>query len=175
MRTHTHEVMDELSSLKDTYRQQCLTFVAEVGKLDKTIIEHSEALNQRCNKLDSVVIEHKMQHKLHDSNIAALMTRMKIAEEDIVNLQTETIRIDRVKTELTHFLQTKKKFELKHIELDVRLFKCTNHVITHDNFYDKYLPIRSQALINETLRAILSGKERRRLELYDNEKNSLLY
>jgi hypothetical protein len=42
MRTNTHEVMDELSGLKDTYRQQCLTFVAEVGKLDKTIIEHSE-------------------------------------------------------------------------------------------------------------------------------------
>jgi len=60
MRTHTHEVMDELSSLKDTYRQQCLTFVAEVGKLDKTIIEQSESLNQRCNKLDSAVIEHKM-------------------------------------------------------------------------------------------------------------------
>ena len=37
------------------------------------------------------------------------------------------------------------------------------------------MPIRTQALINETLRSILSGKERRRLELYDNDKNSLLY
>jgi len=55
------------------------------------------------------------------------------------------------------------------------LFKCTNHVITHDNYYEKYLPIRTQALVNETLRAILSGKERRRLELYDADKNSLLY
>jgi hypothetical protein len=30
-------------------------------------------------------------------------------------------------------------------------------------------------MINETLRSILGGKERRRLELYDNEKNSILY
>ena len=37
------------------------------------------------------------------------------------------------------------------------------------------MPIRTQGLINETLRSVLSGKERRRLELYDNEKNSILY
>ena len=30
-------------------------------------------------------------------------------------------------------------------------------------------------MINESLRAILGGKERRRLELYDNEKQFLLY
>ena len=30
-------------------------------------------------------------------------------------------------------------------------------------------------MINETLRSVLGGKERRRLELYDNEKNSILY
>lgn len=30
LRTHTHEVMDELSKLKDTYRSQCESFVAEV-------------------------------------------------------------------------------------------------------------------------------------------------
>jgi hypothetical protein len=45
MRKHTHEVMDELSKLKDTYRAQCEIFVAEVGKLDKTIIEHADHLN----------------------------------------------------------------------------------------------------------------------------------
>lgn len=116
-----------------------------------------------------------MKLNLHESNIGELYTRIKAAEEEIVKLHTETNRLDRVKTELSFFLKTKKKFEIKNIEHDVKLFKCTNHVITHDNFYDKYLPIRTQALINETLRATLSGKERRRLELYDNDKNSLLY
>ena len=55
------------------------------------------------------------------------------------------------------------------------MFKNTNHSITLDNYAEKYLPIRTQGLINETLRSVLSGKERRRLELYDNEKNGLLY
>ena len=30
-------------------------------------------------------------------------------------------------------------------------------------------------MINETLRSVVNIKERRRLELYDNEKNALLY
>eukprot|EP00352_Strombidinopsis_acuminata_P009688 CAMPEP_0176352092 /NCGR_PEP_ID=MMETSP0126-20121128/10748_1 /TAXON_ID=141414 ORGANISM="Strombidinopsis acuminatum, Strain SPMC142" /NCGR_SAMPLE_ID=MMETSP0126 /ASSEMBLY_ACC=CAM_ASM_000229 /LENGTH=75 /DNA_ID=CAMNT_0017702995 /DNA_START=400 /DNA_END=627 /DNA_ORIENTATION=+ len=36
-----------------------------------------------------------------------------------------------------------------------------------DNYLEKY--------INETLRSVLSGKERRRLELYDSDKISILY
>lgn len=47
--------------------------------------------------------------------------------------------------------------------------------MTHDNFYDKYMPIRVQQQIGETLKSILGGKERRRLELYENEKNTLMY
>lgn len=100
---------------------------------------------------------------------------MKSAEDNITALQTESVRLDRVKTELSLFTSQTKKFNIKNIEQDIKLFKCTNHVITHDNYYEKYLPIRTQALVNETLRAILSGKERRRLELYDADKNSLLY
>lgn len=110
-----------------------------------------------------------------DSKTDELANRVKFAEEEIVKLHAETARLDRVKTELALFIKTKKRFELKDIEHDVKLFKCINHVVTHDNFYDKYLPIRTQAQVNETLRAVLSGKERRRLELYDNEKTSLLY
>ena len=78
-----------------------------------------------------------------DSNTEEIDNRLKAAEQEIVKLHTETFRLDKVKTELSLFLKTKKKFELKDIEHDVKLFKCTNHVVTHDNFYDKYLPIRT--------------------------------
>jgi len=79
------------------------------------------------------------------------------------------------KTDKLLFFRTKKRFELKNLEQDIKLFKASNHCHTLDNYLEKYLPIRSQALINETLRSVLSGKERRRLELYDSDKTSLLY
>ena len=100
---------------------------------------------------------------------------MKSAEEHIMELEKEARRLEADKTDKTLFYKTKKKLDLKDLEQDIKLFKNINHCITLDNYLEKYLPIRTQGLINETLRSVLGGKERRRLELYDNEKNSLLY
>ena len=100
---------------------------------------------------------------------------MKAAEGAIMLLQQETTRLEADKTDKTLFYRVKKKLDLKDLEQDIKLFKNTNHCVTLDNYLEKYLPIRTQGLINETLRSVLGGKERRRLELYDNEKNSLLY
>lgn len=100
---------------------------------------------------------------------------MKAAEEAILLLEKETLRLEADKTDKKLFYKTKKKLDLKDLEQDIKLFKNTNHCITLDNYLEKYLPIRTQSLINETLRSILGGKERRRLELYDNEKNAILY
>ena len=79
------------------------------------------------------------------------------------------------KVDTVLFKKTVRKLECKDLAIDIRLFKQTNHAISMDNYLEKYLPIRTQALIDETLRAVLSGKERRRLELYDAEKNAILY
>jgi len=51
---------------------------------------------------------------------------------------------------------------MKDIEHDIKLMKVLNHATTHDNYFDKYLPVRMQGIIRETLLACLSGKERRR-------------
>ena len=64
---------------------------------------------------------------------------------------------------------------MKDIEHDIKLMKVLNHATTHDNYFDKYLPVRMQGIIRETLLACLSGKERRRFQLYDHEKSSILY
>ena len=53
--------------------------------------------------------------------------------------------------------------------------KCANHVSKHDNYMERYLPIRTQNLINDTLSSVLGGKSRRRLELYENEVTGLLF
>ena len=57
----------------------------------------------------------------------------------------------------------------------MKLSKTTNHILGLDNYLEKYNPIRVQEFINETLRSVLDGKERRRLELYDSEKTAILY
>ena len=100
---------------------------------------------------------------------------MDTAEQYIIELQKDTKRLQFEKTDNKKFLKVKKSLECADLENEIKLFKSINHCITLDNYLEKYLPIRTQGLINETLRSVLGGKERRRLELYDNEKNSILY
>ena len=175
MQSHTDDVMGELSQLKETYQKQCDLFVEEVNNCNKLIMEHAERLTDYCQKLENVQIQHKGQLDTHTSQVAELYSRVQTSEKAILALEKETTRLEADKTDRTLFVKTKKKLDLKDLEQDIKLFKNTNHCITLDNYLEKYLPIRTQGLINETLRSILGGKERRRLELYDNEKNSLLY
>ena len=175
LQEHTDEVMKELSDLKQTYQKQCDLFVSEVDNCNKLIITHSERLTEYCQRLEKVQVTHKGELDLHTSQVTELYSRTKKSEDSIMDLEKEAIRLEADKTDKTLFFKTKKKLDLKDLEQDIKLFKNTNHCITLDNYLEKYLPIRTQGLINETLRSVLGGKERRRLELYDNEKNSLLY
>ena len=175
LQSHTEDVMKELSGLKETYQKQCDLFVSEVDNCNKLIIEHAERLTEYCQKLEGVQDQHKGNLDLHTSQIQELYSRMKTAEDAILALEKETRRLEADKTDRTLFYKTKKKLDLKDLEQDIKLFRNVNHCITLDNYLEKYLPIRTQGLINETLRSVLGGKERRRLELYDNEKNGLLY
>lgn len=175
LQSHTDDVMAELSKLKETYQKQCDLFVSEVDNCNKLIMDHTERLTDYCQRLEKTTIDHKGIMDNHTSQIQELYSRMKSAEQHIMDLEKETTRLEADKTDKVLFYKTKKKLDLKDLEQDIKLFKNINHCITLDNYLEKYLPIRTQSLINETLRSVLGGKERRRLELYDNEKNSLLY
>jgi len=96
-------------------------------------------------------------------------------EGDNKDLRQITATLEIQKVNKSQFLNTRKKHDLKGLEHDVKLFKNQNHCNTLDNYLEKYLPIHVQHQINDTLMSVLGGRERRRLELYDNDKNSLLY
>ena len=59
--------------------------------------------------------------------------------------------------------------------MTIKIMKAKNHAETLDNYMDKYMPIRMQTQINETLYSLLSGTERKRLQLYESDKSFLLY
>ena len=80
-----------------------------------------------------------------------------------------------MKLNKSEFAKKAKMIDLKALEHDVKIFKVQNHTSTLDNYLEKYMPIHVQTMINDTLMSTLGGRERRRLELYDSDKNSLLY
>ena len=80
-----------------------------------------------------------------------------------------------MKADLVDFKAATKKLELAGLRHDIVLAKGQNHCAGIDNFVERFLPLIVQRQIDDTLRSTFSGKERRRLELYDVEKHSLLY
>ena len=68
---------------------------------------------------------------------------MKMAEEQIIELQKDTTRLQFEKTDNKYFMRVKKQLECSDLESEIKLFKAINHCITLDNYLEKYLPIRT--------------------------------
>ncbi len=100
---------------------------------------------------------------------------MTFVEDDNKDLRQIAANLELVKLAKAEFNRKVKKMDLKSLEHDIKLFKAQNHCSTLDNYLEKYMPIHVQTMINDTLMSTLGGRERRRLELYDSDKNSLLY
>ena len=64
--------------------------------------------------------------------------------------------------------------EHQHAE-DVLMKNLKDHCIALDHYLDKYQPVRMQQYIYDSLSTCLKGDERRRHELFNEQKISKLY
>ena len=169
------DVMGELAELKESYQKQSDIFVYEVQHCNQLINDHAHELTTHCSRLDQLTDDHFQRLENHENLLQELQGRTTIAEKNISRHEDEIQRIQVLKTDNKAFLRAKRKLELQDLQHELQLFKNTNHCATLDNYLEKYLPIRCQTLITETCQSVLDGKAKRRLELYDCQKNSLLY
>ena len=141
MQTHTKEVIEELTELKTTYTRQSEAFVGELRKLEERQIKDFDRLTRATNQLQQTVNEHGVKLLGHDSQLSELYGRMKLAETEIQKLHATTTHLDTVKTDKVDFIKARKKLDLKNLQQDVKLFKCSNHCLTLDNQELSRLPL----------------------------------
>lgn len=175
MQIHTKQVQAELIELKNTYRQHSEKFVAEIKALNDQLIKYVNETHLTCEQLQEVTKSHQYQLNSHLNEIDTLKARTTFVEQDNKELRQIAATLELVKLTKAEFQKKTKKMDLKALEHDIKLFKAQNHCSTLDNYLEKYMPIHVQTMINDTLMSTLGGRERRRLELYDSDKNSLLY
>jgi hypothetical protein len=125
--------------------------------------------------LQEITKNHGFKLQTHLNEIHTLQQRCTFLESDNKDLRAICADLELRKLNKAEFLKKVKKMDLKALEHDIKLFKAQNHCSTLDNYLEKYMPIHVQTMINDTLMSTLGGRERRRLELYDSDKNSLLY
>lgn len=116
MQTHTKELIEELTDLKDTYKKQSEAFVGELRKLEERQIRDFDLVTRTTNGLTNLSNEHGVRLNLHDSQLSELFGRMKLAEKEIEKLRAVTTHLDTIKTNKVDFIKAKKKLELKNLQ-----------------------------------------------------------
>jgi len=80
------------------------------------MIENLQQLSQRCDRLDGFTNQQQMKLNILDSRLSELYSRVETVENELPKLYAETLRLDKIKTDLTVFRQAKKKLDVKNIE-----------------------------------------------------------
>ena len=93
----------------------------------------------------------------------------------MLQLEKVSISLSEKKCDSVTFQKNIDRVDKTVKELNDIVYLTKTHCHAIDNYLDKYEPVRIQTMIGDTIRASLSGKGRRRHELYDNDKIGLLY
>ena len=99
-----------------------------------------------------------------------LEERTKSHTKSIETLNILTANLKESKQEKANFqeqkMQIQSQFDAVHNDLDAHL----NKIKTMEHFIDKYIPIRVQQLISETIAAIASHSQAQRMQNFEMEK-----
>ena len=90
-----------------------------------------------------------------------------------VQNQLNTYEYSKMNTE-----DAQKKEEKWEIELEYLREKsetCENHFAMVENFVEKYIPIRIQSQISETLNVIVPKEGKKRLDAFEHDKFSVMH
>ena len=111
----------------------------------------------------------------HENSIRELLNRMNTSES-MIETNTKNIAIfNETKLDKNIFYDEKKEVHTLLRERKGDMERIENHCTTIENYIDKYLPIRTQFIVSDTLESIIGIKERHRMEKYNTEKFALMY
>ena len=116
LESYTKDVMEEVSKLKITYKDQCDRFIEELRVLNLQLNEDVEKLTQHCLNQDLALDDHNNRLKVDDSRIKGLTTRIERAEENILDLKMDVTMLESGKTDVITFRQKVKQLEMKDLE-----------------------------------------------------------
>ena len=107
--------------------------------------------------------------------VTGLKGQVASSQERITSAELTCQNLEHSKCEVTEFTDNIRRLDTRMAGLETNVSETRNICTALDSYLWKYLPVRTQSIVSDTLRACLGGQERRRHELYDNDKVALLY
>lgn len=173
--TKMHEQSDQLTEFVDVTRAQVGEIMERIRVESSQRTAADDELNQRLSTLRKDTQATQDQADATTVSLNSLSKVVGNGQERIAALELLTKQLADSKCENSEFLDNMKRLDDFMETLDTRVSETKNLCLKLDNYLFKYLPVRTQSVVGDTLRACLTGVERRRHELYDNDKIQLLY
>jgi len=172
---NTTNVLDEFTDIKDTMRNQNKSFAENLSRINSYLITYQADLRKQISELWNFTGKLNLNEQDHQGHISEMFERVKESEKEIQNLDKARIKLEMVKCDNTVFDENRKRTDTEINELNAFVSATKDHCKALDHYLYKFQPVKMQNMISDTMRSILTGNERRSHELYEAEKNSLLY
>lgn len=150
-------------------------FIYQLSKTSNDLADSMVQIREQNSRMSQVLDKKTSDFETVENHTNMLLQRMKKAELEVQQLKKDTIKLETQKLDESLFISTIGPVQKQLVEHESRVSNNLNHCETIDSYLDKYQPIRTQFLIQETLEAVLSSKDKRKLEVYSSEKFQILY
>ena len=170
-----HEQSEQLNEFVDVTRAQIGDIMERIRVESSQRTSADDELNTRLSALQK---DHNSLQDMADGQkivLKGVSEQVDRCQVRISDLELATERLDSVKCENSEFTESMRRLDEAMASFETRVSATRNLCLKLDSYLYKYLPVRTQSVIGDTLRACLTGVERRRHELYDNDKIALLY
>jgi hypothetical protein len=135
-------------------------------KTSTELVEGMTEVRESVTRMDNLLTQKTADFDHVESKVMMLMERIDTCEKEVEELKKARIQLETVKVDKSLFDRHIKPCEEKLADHETRIAQNYNRAETIDSYLDKYQPIRTQFLIQETLESVLSSKDKRRLENY---------
>ena len=167
--------LTEMQDLKIEIVKQNTSFMDNLERINKNLIGDTAELRQKQNELTGFFTNLSVKVNDHKATLTELFKRMDKAEKEIEDLDVARVELQNVKCNYNEYKEHADRVDSILTDFDQRISLTNNHCVAIDNYLDKYQPVRMQAMIGDTLHACLLDEQRRKHELYDQDKIALLY
>ena len=168
---------EQLLELNQNVKNQSDATLDWQNKFLEKFSENEMKMHNQLSDMEKTLSRYDLKLIRQDQRVGALEAQGKV---DIKMLEQHQERLDGHKAEIIELQATKvpiKVFEEERLQLHADLSKLReqaenngNHFAMVENYVEKYLPVRIQGQISETLQQALDYKETARLVKYEKAK-----
>lgn len=141
-----------------------------MAELGENVHRELERLSERMNSVDLSSSHSSTYIEINRGNINKLDALVGIVQSDIEKIRVEIGETNKLKLDERIFYENHKVVTETFSGFREEVDECKNGCKQVENFIEKYLPIKVQNQISETLAYVLMMKEKKKLEMFEKKK-----